>query len=310
MLQKPRQEDEHSYHRTPNQQSGNYAEPVYPVVNKISKSIEKLLEKNQALSTIIDRKEQELKELKSQLAQAGKLAALGTLGATVVHELNNPLTVVAAEADDLIETPNISPEDIQRSAQNIKSCASRMQEIVSYILRHARDDRNSKWSKINPNTIIQNALVILQRQLDSSGITVNKNLQHDLPDIWGHASQLESVVQNLISNSRDALLSVNHDQPKLLLITTAQHNTNSVQLTVSDNGCGISEDIQAKIFKPFFTTKPAGKGTGLGMAIALGIISEHNGDIRLRSQKNVGTEFVITFPLDRRTIDSGNRNGR
>ena len=309
MLHDHRQEDDQTS-KHPQQHNENVIQPVFPVVHKISKSVEALIEKNQALSTIIAKKEQELKELKAQLLQAGKLATLGTLGASVAHELNNPLTVVAAEADDLLDSTDLRPEAIRHSATNIKACAKRMQEIVNYIRCYARDDKKAKWTKINPNQIIQSALLLLQRQLDEAGILVKLKLDNDLPDIWGHANQLESVLQNLITNGRDALLASSHNEPKQILITTTCSDVNTIQITVSDNGCGMSSETKAQLFKPFFTTKPAGKGTGLGMAIALGIIAEHNGDIRVYSRENVGTKFTITFPLDRRTIVSGKQNAR
>jgi signal transduction histidine kinase len=307
MLQKLSQKDRHSNIR--NTTENKSTATAYPVVHRISKSVELLLEKNQALKSIIDKKEQELEELKAQLAQAGKLAALGTLGASVAHELNNPLTVVAAEADDLLETPDPTPEHIRHSAQNIRACAGRMQTIIDYIRNYARDDNKDKWQKVNPNHIIENSLVLLRRQLENAGITVTLNLQDDLPEIWGHASQLESVIQNLLSNSRDALNAAANKKHSEILISTALNAEKCVELVVSDNGCGMSEQTRQKLFEPFFTTKSSGKGTGLGMAIALSIISEHNGSIKVKSRERIGTEFTITLPLDRRTV-SGKNNAR
>jgi C4-dicarboxylate-specific signal transduction histidine kinase len=309
MIQKRRQEDDRHDIDNTSQSSSNSTETSYPVVHKISKSVERLLERNQTLTTIIERKEQELKEIKSQLTQAAKLAELGTLGASVAHELNNPLTVVAAEADDLLDTSVLDPESVRKSAQNIKSCATRMQTIVDYIRSYARDDNNEKWAKVNLNQIVDNALVLLRRQLQNSGISVELNLQNPLPEIWGHSSQLESVIQNLLSNSRDALKAVTEKRSKQVSIRTAMTEDHCIRLTISDNGCGMSQKIKKQLFKPFFTTKPAGKGTGLGMAIILGIIGEHNGNIKVRSQENKGTTFTITLPQDRRTV-SDKRNVR
>jgi histidine kinase len=275
------------------------------VVNKVHESIDNLIESRKELAARLAELESELHEVKAHLAQAGKLATLGTMGASIAHELNNPLTVVSAEADELldaIDNNRLDDELTTLAAHNIKKCAERMRHIIDHIRKYSRDEKASPWEKLDINESIKDSLIILKAELKNSDIETDISFNESLPRIWGHANKLESVFQNIISNAKDALLKINNATRKKISITTAQDDQNNIVVTISDNGCGMPKKVQARIFKPFYTTKEAGSGTGLGMSIAQDIVKEHKGRILLESSPGRGTSFTLIFPQERRTI--------
>ncbi len=261
-----------------------------------------------ALKHAAEEKNELLRIAQMQLSQAGKLATLGTVGAGVAHELNNPLTVISAEADEILDAIQAGYHDAQFtavSAANIKKCAERMRRIIDHIRQYTRKEEDTAWSRLNVNAVIQDALVILESPLLNAGISVELQLAPELPCIWGHPSKLESVFQNLFSNARDAFdPDTKSEHRKLLIQTTA--NRDEITVTIRDNGCGMPDTVKEKLFEPFFTTKEAGCGTGLGMSIVRSNVVAHNGTITLSSDCTTGTEFTIRLPIERRnssTID-------
>ncbi|RMD94795.1 MAG: response regulator [Calditrichaeota bacterium] len=270
---------------------------------KVEERTKELLELNENLEQLVREKTKELKETQAQLVQAGKLAALGTLGAGVAHELNNPLTVVSAEADEILDAVNHGYLDqnlVVVSAQNIKSHAERMRVIIDHIRQFARDDKNSEWKKISINDPIRDSLILLRTQLESLGIEILLELDENLPKIWGHHNKLESIFQNLITNARDAFKNIKDRRHKTIKIRSYQKDRDKIVVEVADNACGIPKDVLPNIFNPFFTTKDVGSGTGLGLSITHSNVKEHGGEISVISKAGEGTTFILTFPLERR----------
>jgi C4-dicarboxylate-specific signal transduction histidine kinase len=270
---------------------------------KVEERTKQLLELNDNLEQMVREKTTELKETQAQLVQAGKLAALGTLGAGVAHELNNPLTVVSAEADEMLdaaETGHCDRNLIIVAAKNIKCHAERMRIIVDHIRQFARNDKNSEWQKLCINEPIKDSLILLRTQLENLDIDLVLDLTENLPKIWGHHNKLESVFQNLITNARDAFDCIKDGREKQIVISTYVDGKNKIVVKVKDNASGISKKILPNIFNPFFTTKDVGSGTGLGLSIAHNNMKEHGGEINVKSKEGEGTEFTLTFPLERR----------
>lgn len=270
---------------------------------KVEERTRQLLELNERLEQMVHDRTVKLQETQAQLVHAGKLAALGTLGAGVAHELNNPLTVVSAEADEILDGLKNGYFDEQIaavSAKNIKSHAERMRVIVDHIRQFARDDKNAGWGKISINDPLKDSLILLDTQLKNHGIEVALHLGERLPQIWGCHNKLESVFQNLITNARDAFASVKDNRKQEIVITTYLGDQNNITVKFEDNACGIPQKVLAEIFNPFFTTKDVGSGTGLGLSIAQRNIEEHGGEIAVKSKEGQGTEFTIIFPIERR----------
>lgn len=269
-----------------------------------------LVELSEHLIKVIREKKENLRMAHDQLAQAAKLATLGTLGAEIAHELNNLLTVISAEADEILDSVTDARQDWRQtteSAKNIKNYAQRMRLIVDHIREYTWDDSHSNRIQVDINDVIQDSLILLISSLQKEGVEVTLSLADNLPKIWGHRNKLESVFQNLITNARDALRAANKDN-KTIHISSAQISDQKIEIKIADNGCGMPAEVQRKMYQPFFTTKQRGEGTGLGLSIAYTIIKEHQGEIVVSSTPGEGTEFILTLPLERRH-NSSRHNG-
>jgi len=236
---------------------------------------------------------QRLKETQAQLIQASKMTALGTLVSGVAHELNNPLTTISLSAQLLQRQPDVAPE-IQGRLEAISDECDRASRIIRDMLTFARRNETER-ARIDLNAVVDMALSRQARALDLDNIRVVKALEPALPPLWADSHQLEQVLLNLYSNAGHAMKSA-HGRG-VLTVRTARR-AGEVDLEITDDGPGIPEEHLAKIFDPFFTTKPAGEGTGLGLSLALGIITEHGGRMTVANLPSSGARFVITLPLE------------
>lgn len=260
-------------------------------------------QENEKLKQQLADKVKELRLFKSQLFHVDKLAMLGTLGAGVAHELNNPITAISAEADEIIDAIKggyNSQESTLLSAKNIKHCADRMRVLVDHIRQHIRKDEEAPWQKLEFNKVVADALLILKPQLDNQHIQLRVQLDDANPKLWAHESKLESIIQNLISNAKDAYSAVADDRVRTIQVTSKFDRDGWITIEIADNGCGMPSDVSKKIFEPYFTTKEAGSGTGLGLAIVLDLVKEHHGTLTLESEPDRGTKFTLRFPTERR----------
>jgi two-component system NtrC family sensor kinase len=247
-----------------------------------------------ALARDITEKKRAAEELDRQreaLYQREKLAALGSLLAGVAHELNNPLSVVVARAVMLEEREEPA---IQNAAARIRTAAERCARIVRTFLAMARQQQ-PKRGPVKINEVITAALEITAYAVRTSSIDVVLALADDIPLIDADADQLHQVFLNLIVNAQQAL----QDCPaprRLEIRSWFDAAANAVRVTVRDNGPGIAEHLRARIFEPYFTTKPVGMGTGVGLAVSSGIIEAHGGKLSFDCPGEEGTVFTIDLP--------------
>jgi len=238
------------------------------------------------------RSEEELARHRENLHQREKLAALGSLLAGVAHELNNPLSVVVARAVMLEEQGDPAT---QAAAAKIRTAAERCARIVRTFLAMARQQRPQRVP-VAINEVVSAALDITAYAVRTSGIDVALDLADNLPTVLADADQLHQVFLNLIINAQQAL----QDQPgpRRIRLTSRYDPTGDViRITVADNGPGIPAELRARIFEPYFTTKPVGIGTGVGLAVSLGIIETHGGALTVDCPVEGGAEFSITLPV-------------
>ena len=233
-------------------------------------------------------------QIQAQLQQSSKLAALGTLGAGVAHELNNPLSGVRGFAD-MIPYKLDDPEKIKDCVAKIVKATERMQKIINQLRVFARNTTDDEWTAVSINEAVNDSLMLLQRNFEISGVEVELQLQEPILAIKGDCSQLQSVIQNLLGNSRDAFAELTDQRTKKITIKT-KSSIENVSLTYQDNAGGIPKKIIDNVFDPFFTTKKVGKGTGIGLSISHSIIKDHNGDIQVHSTAGEGTTFELRFP--------------
>lgn len=232
----------------------------------------------------------ELQATQDQLVQSEKLASLGQLAAGVAHELNNPLATVLLFSDILLH--ECGPDDPRRTdLELIAKETRRCKGIVAALLDFARQNQVAA-QPTNLNTLIQQVLQVEQKRLGDVPITMVAELDPRLPEIEADPNQMHEVIANLVSNAVEAM-----PMGGKLIICTRPGPNGMITLEVSDTGMGITAEDQAKLFVPFFTTKPVGKGTGLGLAIVYGIIKMHRGQVTVRSQVGKGATFTVLLPV-------------
>jgi signal transduction histidine kinase len=233
----------------------------------------------------------ELQETQAQLVQAGKLAAVGQLVAGVAHEINNPLTVVAGQAQ-LLQCTSTDPDVVDR-AEKILAGATRAARIIRELQTFARPTPPEQFV-VHLSTVIARVLALREQTLHVSGIPVECDLAAEAPPVWGDPSQLEQVVLNLLLNAEHAMMQASGQPPLITLRLTAAGDR--VRVAVSDTGPGIPPDVLPRIFEPFFTTKPVGQGTGLGLSICHSIVQAHRGRIWADSPPGQGATVVVELP--------------
>jgi PAS domain S-box-containing protein len=224
--------------------------------------------------------------------QAEKLAALGTLSAGIAHELNNPLGIIGTRIELMLlesEEAPLSPP-VREDLGVIQRQVQRVSRLVEGLLAYARPS-DSERRAVDLNDVVDEVLLLAQKQLSKDGVRVSAALDRSLPPILGDHGALEQVVLNLVTNAQQAM-----DGPGDVVITTrsAGEKPGWVELVVTDTGRGISAEHLSRIFDPYFTTKAM--GTGLGLSITHRIVEEHGGTIQVRSTVGKGTEFILSFP--------------
>jgi CheY-like chemotaxis protein len=219
-----------------------------------------------------------------------KLSAMGSLLAGVAHEINNPPAVVMAQSTLLADTaPDAATA---RRAERIRAAAERCGRIVKSFLAIARASPQER-APVDLNAVVRDTVEMLACGFRSAGITVQTALAPDLPTIHGDRDMLGQVAANLLVNAQQALMETAGD--RMLRIGTARV-AEGVRLVVEDNGPGVPEALREKIFDPYFTTKSAGVGTGIGLAISREVVAGHGGTLQLEDLPGGGARFVITLP--------------
>jgi signal transduction histidine kinase/CheY-like chemotaxis protein len=260
--------------------------PLLDILAQLGTQLGRIVERQRALDQM--RRQQET------LAQSEKLAAMGSLLASVAHELNNPLSIVVVEADLLREDVESGP--LAEHASKITQAAARCARIVHNFLTLARQHPPERVS-VHLNTIVEDALELLTYPLQVDSVDVHLQLAKDLPALLADPHQLHQVVVNLITNAHQALREMPPPR-RLTLITRIDPRRSRVFLDVADTGPGIPPELLGRIFEPFFTTKPPGVGTGLGLSLCRGIIEEHGGSMSVQSQPGHGAVFRIELPVE------------
>ena len=225
----------------------------------------------------------------SQLLQNEKLAAVGQLVAGVAHELNNPLSAIAAMSDFLLERPD-TPEDDAKPLQLIHEQAVRASEIVKNLLDFARAGSGVRQA-VDLNEVVERTVQFVSHELRLRRVLCEVSLHPDLPRIMADRSRIQQVVLNLLTNAYQALGEV--DNPVIRVQTSVRDQ--AAIMRVSDNGPGVPAATSSEIFQPFFTTKDSGFGTGLGLSISHDIVAEFGGTITLNSESG-NTSFEVSLP--------------
>jgi PAS domain S-box-containing protein len=242
-------------------------------------------------SVISTRDLTEERRVAEQLRQSEKLVALGELVAGVAHEVNNPLTGISAFAQ-LLQEERLTPDQLE-AAQMIKREADRAVAVIRDLLTFARKT-GPRSVPIDMNSLIEQTMRLRTYGLRTAGIELKQELAPSLPRVRGDDRQLQQVLLNLVVNAEH---SVANCQRRIITLRTSVAAARVV-VEVSDTGQGMSVEVQKRIFEPFYTTKPEGAGTGLGLSVSFGIVQTHGGTLTVHSAPGAGATFRLTLPLE------------
>ena len=246
------------------------------------------------ITDITERKrvEAELRHQREALYQTEKLAALGTLSAGIAHEMNNPVGIMTSRIEVmLLEAAEQGlPAQVVEDLQVLHRASQRVAKIAGSLRSFARQAPNER-RPVDLNAVVDETVLLMQKTLTVDGVRIATSLDRTLPPVRGDATALQQVLMNLLTNAREAMA----EGGEIGIETgPVPERPGWLRLVVRDTGSGIPAEALARIFDPFYTTKPA--GTGLGLSVSYGIVQEHEGAMEVQSQPGQGTTFTLSFP--------------
>ena len=233
---------------------------------------------------------EELKETQAQLLRSGRLASVGTLAAGVAHEVNNPNFAIAGMTELLLSSPEShlkTPEALQY-VTIISEMSERIARVVQGMLVYSRNEQTP--ALVDLNQVADSTLRLVAHRLDGRGIGVRRAFYPNPIATRAVVNQLQQALMNLVLNAVDAM------EPGQILTLSTGKAAGRAWISCADTGRGISRENLDRIFDAFFTTKPAGKGTGLGLHITHKIVQDSGGEIQVQSQEGEGSIFTIFLP--------------
>jgi two-component system NtrC family sensor kinase len=306
-------------YRIRNMPSGELGE-LGDSLNEMSSRLEaaqKELEKwNLKLETKVAEKTRELEQTRDQMVFTEKMASLGKLAAVVAHEINNPLAGVLVytklvrrrlgkfQGDGRGSQEGVQIKDLDEKLSSIETEVARCGDIVRNLLLFSRH-REAERAPADLNSLVKRSLKLVQHQADLGGISTQIELDPELPQVTCEAPQIQQAVLAVIINALEAM----PDGGLLSVSTRYDSDRDDVLIEVADTGVGIPEEIQDRVFEPFFSTKSETKGTGLGLSVMYGIIHRHEGRIDFQSTPGKGTTFRLRVPVHPRSLQSPDSEG-
>lgn len=279
---------------------GLLAQSFNSMAQKLQQAYEALMDWSSELERRVQAKSQELERLHRGMLQVEKMASLGTLAATVAHELNNPIAGIVTYASFLQKKlkgklPADDAVEIQQDLEIIRSESLRCGNIVRDLLLFARES-SVKFQHFGLSHIIERALAIVKHHLELAN--VQSELQNNLAsdEVVVDVNQMEQAFVAIFVNAVEAM--PGGGKLMILMQPAVSEPLKKVRIEIRDTGVGIPPEIQNKIFEPFYSTKKNHKGVGLGLAVVYGIIQRHQGKIWFESQTGQGTTFFIEIPKD------------
>jgi len=259
---------------------------LHIVSNVVVRSIQAAIAEKDRVQTEENLKNtlEKLKEMHLQLIQSAKMAAVGTLSAGVAHEINNPLMSAILLSENLMsekEKGTKEYETLLQIARGLKQIA----DIISKLMKFSKKEQVI-FKRQSVNKVIDLSILLILHEFELNEVELIKSYGKNLPDVEISINEMQQVLINILLNAKDASL---HSDVKQVAITTYLED-DMVKISVKDKGCGIEKKYLDKLFAPFFTTKPSGKGLGMGLPVSKNIMSEHRGKIEVRSEEQKGTE--------------------
>lgn len=270
-------------------------------LQKLNESLENRVKErtSELVAEMAERKkaQEALKETFAQLAQAGKMSALGELTAGISHELNQPLNGIKIISQSLqrdIKKERLNSETLNTQLQGVVSQVDKMANIIQHMRIFTRQTFGSANKDVDLRKIVSDAFTFIKQQMISHNISIINEIPEEAVIVNGNEVGLEQVVLNILSNALYALINSNKENKELKVKIASDKYT--ANISIEDNGIGMSDAVIEKLFTPFFTTKDPGQGTGLGLSVSRKIIEEHKGKIEVYSKIELYTRFEIILP--------------
>ncbi len=251
------------------------------LIDAVAREVSLLIERREA--------EQDRIRLQDQLRHADRLATIGQLAAGVAHELNEPLGNILGFAQLAKKCPGLA-KPAEQDIDKIVDASLHAREVIRRLMLFTRQKPPQK-NQVNLNNLVEEGLYFLSSRCAKAGIELVRELSPDLPEIAADSGQLHQVLVNLVVNAIQAM-----PEGGTLTIQT-RTSDGIVSLIVKDTGIGMSEETMKQIFSPFFTTRPVGEGTGLGLPVVQDIVTSHGGSIRFESNAGRGSRFEVMLPM-------------
>jgi PAS domain S-box-containing protein len=244
------------------------------------------------------------KKLETKQIHADRMANLGEMATGIAHEINQPLNIISMVMDKIlfetIKTGTVDIELLKNKANKIFENIIRIRNIIDHIRAFSRSHDDYILTSFDINLSIENAASMIMEQFKHLGITLNLQLEKQIPQILGNTYKFEQVIVNLLINAKDAVIEMknkNEEYNEMIVGIRSFQEDRSIIVEISDNGIGISNEDIHNIMLPFYTTKDEGKGTGLGLSICYQIIKEMKGIIDITSDKFKGTTIKLFFTI-------------
>jgi signal transduction histidine kinase len=229
-------------------------------------------------------------DLLEQLAFNEKMAEIGRLAAGMIHELNTPLSVIVSAAQMIMREEEL-PEFVREMVERIDMEAQRLSQFTKGLLSFSRKEEGVERDT-DINQTLREVMAFLKYEAQKRSITVIEELDFHLPTVAADGNRLKQVFINLVMNALQAM-----EQGGALMLRTSENDDGSVEAQIADTGPGIKPEVLPRIFEPFYSTKAAGEGTGLGLFITRTIVELMGGRIEVRSVVGEGTTFTTVFPV-------------
>lgn len=236
----------------------------------------------------------ELYNTKQQLRHCSKIAFVGELTSSIVHDLGNPLTLIEGNSDKISKLLSKDEWDLQMVTKAVDRIKFGNQRIKKLVKKMKNFTRKEGFSLTNGSMeeILDNVLILLSKKLSYHGVKIENSIPESFPSFWGDVDSIEQVFMNLISNACDSMEKFNNCK----IFLDGNSDKDFIYISVRDTGSGISDQDLKDIFAPFFTTKGKDQGTGLGLSICKQIVMDNKGSIEVSSELGKGTVFTVKLP--------------
>lgn len=238
----------------------------------------------------------ELEHQKNVNKHQSKLASIGELSASIAHEINNPLTIALGNLELYqreVKRKNLETESLTKFIQKQKVAFDRIKRIVTSLRTYSRSDENQSLEDFILKDSLKEVFLLIQDIYKKNNVDLAFNYPDEGIKIHGIPGEFQQVLLNLIKNAKDSL---EESEKKEISVSVEVLSPEELVIKIKDTGSGIDDEIKEKIFEQFFTSKPVGVGTGLGLGICRDIIEHMGGTIRFESEKEIGTTFFIRLP--------------